>query len=181
MKTMDNKKIGQMISIVIIAVIALLGLFFPLTVGVQPVDYGSRSSAITQFQRVYIAHDAGVGGALTADDAAIVDDLTVGGDSTLTGGLVYSTSIYPLGIASNGQSIICGTTSAFSGSVTIASTLAVPNWVLVTQITPPLTATAFTLYASDPVTTGVTITSLNAAGSAGTTTVTAHYCIVGTK
>jgi hypothetical protein len=155
---MDKVKIGQIISIVIVAIVALLGLFFPLNVGVAPIDVSSRSATITQFQRVYVAHD-----------------LAVGGD------LSYSTGTYPLGITTAGQNIICGTTAVFTGSTSIASTLTTPAYALVTQVTAPLTATAFTLYASDPTTTTVTITSLNVAGGAGTTGVSAHYCIVGTK
>jgi hypothetical protein len=99
--------------------------------------------------------------------------------------IALETGLYPLGIASADQEIVCATTSTFTGSTTIDVTaLSTVTQVLAMQVTAPVT-TAASLHASDPATTTFTLTSLTGGASApfnaGTTGIAAHYCAVGDK
>lgn len=119
------------------------------------------------------AVSGGVGSFTTLNTTGNVD---VGG--TLNYG---SDNLYPLGYASSGDEIVCGTTDTFTGSTTIDVTaLTTATYVLATQVTAPITTAAY-LHADDPTTTTITLTSLSNSFDAGTTGLTAHYCVVGNQ
>lgn len=92
-----------------------------------------------------------------------------------------SDNLYPLGYATAGYEIVCDTTSTFTGSTTITATgLTTAVIPVAIQVTAPTTTAAY-LYASDPTTTTVTLTSLNNTFGAGTTGVVVHYCVIGNQ
>lgn len=93
----------------------------------------------------------------------------------LMGGNVSTKSLAPAD-----KEIVCGTTATFTASTTIASGLTSIDAVIATQITVPAATRAF-LITSDPTTTTFTLYSKNSTYGAGTTGITAHYCVVGTK
>lgn len=100
----DNKKIGQIISIIIIAIVALLGLFFPLNVGVSPVqDLGSRSIAITQFRAIAVDDNATVGGALTTGGAIVSSGNVTGVDVTASDDVIATDDISGVDIVLTGN------------------------------------------------------------------------------
>lgn len=167
---------------------------FNIATGNLKVGNGSPDTA-QDGEDAYVEGGLEVDGAIDADgtmdlagnltsatgSVTIADTLQVTGLADFDAGLTYgSTPLYPLGNASASQEIVCGTTSTFTGSTTIdATALTTATYALALQVTAPTTTAAY-LYASDPSTTTVTFTSLNNTFGAGTTGITAHYCIVGT-
>jgi hypothetical protein len=92
-----------------------------------------------------------------------------------------SDNLYPLGYASSGYEIECGTTSTFTETTTVtASSLTTITVALVTQITTPASTAAY-LTASDPTTSTVDLNSYESDFTAGTTGITAHYCLIGNQ
>jgi hypothetical protein len=92
-----------------------------------------------------------------------------------------SDNLYPLGYASSGYEIECGTTSTFTETTTVtASSLTTITVALVTQITTPASTAAY-LTASDPTTSTVDLNSYESDFTVGTTGITAHYCLVGNQ
>lgn len=117
-------------------------------------------------------------GAVTAgDDLTVTDDLTVGGDVAITGTLQYG-GLYPLGYASVGQQIVCGTITFTESTVITDTGLTTVTYVLANQITTPAATGAF-LTVSDPTTSTFTLSSWEADYSEGTSGVAAHYCAIG--
>jgi hypothetical protein len=116
--------------------------------------------------------------ALNVDDGNvdIADSMDVDGDITFG-----ADGLYPLGYASSGYEIECGTTSTFTATTTITATaLSTVTVPLAVQVTDPITTAAY-LSASDPTTTTVTFTSQNSSFGAGTTGIVVHYCLVGNQ
>jgi hypothetical protein len=92
-----------------------------------------------------------------------------------------SDDLYPLGYASSGYEYECGTTSTFTETTTVtASGLTTITVALATQITTPA-ATAAYLTATDPTTSTVDLNSWESDFTAGTTGITAHYCLIGNQ
>lgn len=116
----------------------------------------------------------GVGG------AGSFTTLSTTGNTDVGGTLQYGAdNNFPLGFATSGSEIVCATSAVFTGSTEIDVTaLTTATYVLATQVTAPIT-TASHLHVSDPTTTTITLTSLNNTFAAGTTGVSAHYCVVG--
>lgn len=91
------------------------------------------------------------------------------------------TGLYPLGYASAGQEMVCGTTATFTGTLEVTSTgLTTTTYVIASQITTPAAGAVF-LTVSDPTTSTFVLSSWESDYSAGTTGITAHYCAVGNK
>lgn len=105
---------------------------------------------------------------------ALSGDLSVAGD-TLVGG-----SNYPLGYASTDKQMVCGTTGVFSDSVDVdlSGSLSAIDFAVMEQVTVPA-ATAALIYFTAPSTTTLTIKSVEADYTAGTTDVVIQYCVVG--
>jgi len=148
----------------------------------KPVVFGPLAFDVQRFRHI-------VTQILRVQKGAIFEStLSVGGAATLTGAvdaastLQFGTdNLYPMGYATTGYEIQCGTTSTFTASTSIAATaLTTATYVLATQITTPA-ATAALLTVSDPTTTTVTLSSWEGDYTAGTTGITAHYCVVGTQ
>lgn len=154
------------------------GSFTSLSVNGGLTDIGGGSYATADGD-----NDLGIAGDLEVDkDTDLDGDLDVAGNGDVVGTLNFgSDNLYPLGYASSGYEIVCGTSSTFTGSTTITATgLSTATYVLATQVTAPITTAAF-LHVSDPTTTTITLTSLNNTFGAGTTGVQAHYCVVGNQ
>lgn len=167
---MIDKKMIQYVLIGLALILSVVGSYFGVTLPAPTIptpelmggNVSTKSLAPTRFQSIAVDHSATIGG-----------DLSVSGDSTFNGN-------YPLGNATADKEIVCGTTATFTASTTIASGLTSIDAVIATQITVPAATRAF-LITSDPTTTTFTLYSKNSTYGAGTTGITAHYCVVGTK
>jgi hypothetical protein len=124
--------------------------------------------------------DAVVGGTLVVSGATtLADDLAVTGDTDLAGALEFgSDNLYPLGYASSGQQIVCGTTELTETAEIEATGLTTITYVVATQITTPAATGAF-LTVSAPTTSTFIASSWEADYSEGTTAVEIHWCAVG--
>lgn len=137
--------------------------------------YTTQTNDLAQLNGGLVDIGGGTYGTANGDN-----DLGVDGDIEANGAIIFgSDGLYPLGYASDGYEIVCGTTDTFTGSTEIDVTaLTTATYVLATQITAPITTAAY-LHVSDPTTTTITLTSLENDFDAGSTGIAAHYCVVG--
>ena len=131
----------------------------------------------TDMTTLVLAEDLTVG-----DDAVITDDASVGGDLTVTGAAaIGSGGLYPLGYASSGYEIVCGTSGTFTETSPVSvSGLTTITHAIVTQITDPASTGAF-LTVDAPSTSTLTINSWETDATVGTTGVNVYYCAVGNQ
>lgn len=122
--------------------------------------------------------DVGSGTYATADGD---NDLGVAGDLEVEGALVFGADgLYPLGYASSGQQIVCGS-ATLTGTLEITPTgLTALTYVVASQVTDPA-ATAALLTVTDSTATSFILSSWEADYTAGTTPIEAHYCAVGAQ
>jgi len=124
-----------------------------------------------------------IAGNLTSATGAltIADTLQVTGLADFDAGLTYgSVPLYPVGNAAASQELECGTTGTFTATTLVDPTnVTTPTYVVVSQITAPITTAAY-LHVTDPTTTTFTIISLENDFDAGSTGITAHWCVLGT-
>lgn len=167
----DTHKTIQYVLVILALILSVVGSYYGIVLPApniptpEPIDFSNvdtRGIKPTQFTAIDISHG-----------------LTVGGDLSVTGDSLFGGN-YPVGNAAADKELVCGTTATFTGSITIASELTAIDTVIATQITAPAATRAF-LVASDPTTTTFTLSSKNSTYGAGTTGLTAHYCVVGTK
>jgi hypothetical protein len=149
-------------------IVALLMVF---SFGVANVD---AQTIKERFDGILVDHDADINGDLDVDGTAYLDTVDIDGDLT-----IGADGLYPLGYATSGQQIVCGTTATFTTTTTVAPTgLTVTDYVIASQITTPAAGAAF-MTVSDPTTSTFVISTWESDYTAGTTGITAHWCAIG--
>lgn len=90
-------------------------------------------------------------------------------------------NLYPMGYATSGYEVVCGTTGTFTETTSVSVTgITTATYAVVTQITDPA-STGFLLTVDQPTTSTLTINSWESDATVGTTGVNAFYCVVGTE
>lgn len=125
---------------------------------------------------------------LEQSDGTNVLSVSNAGNTVVTGTLdVVSTvnygsdNLYPLGYATSGQQIVCGTTGVFTETTSVSvSGLTTVTYVLALQITDPAN-TAAIISVDQPTTSTVTFNSWSITPTVGTTGVNLYYCAVGNQ
>ncbi len=109
-------------------------------------------------------------------------NIAVSGTGDFTGNLqAGADDNYMFGYASAGYEIVCGTTGIFTDTTDVTVTaLTAVSWAVATQITVP-NATASMAHVAGISTNVVTIDTLEADYTAGTTGANVYYCAVGTE
>lgn len=147
-------------------------------------DTATMAGAVTMNDNLTVDGNVAVTGTLEINDASTLvgavianDNLTVDGNVAITGTLEYS-GLYPLGYASSGQQIVCGSTTLTGTEEITPAGLTSVTYVVATQVTAPAATGAF-LTSADTSATSFTLSSWEADYSEGTTPVEVHYCAIG--
>jgi len=124
---------------------------------------------------------ASLNGGIAVDTSNFTVSGTTGAVDTASTLQFGTDNLYPLGYATTGYEIECGITPTFTATTDITATnITTVTYVVATQVTAPA-ATAEDIHLSTITGITATLISLEADYTAGTTGITAHYCLVGTQ
>lgn len=166
---MKKEYVAYAVLVIAVLIAGLLGVQYPMPVAPDDIIQ-VMAEGDTNFTNVVASGDLTAG-----DDIVAGDDLTVGG--ALAFG---SSSLYPLGDASDGNAVYCSTSGTFTATTTVTNT---------THGLTTLTASYALMY-TNPTTTAyqvsgvvsgstLTLTTWNVTSGAGTTGANVYYCVYG--